>query len=101
MNNITVDVSGALDLNLNNGLSLEDTDPIYVNVKGDIMHGNLNMNKHLIQNVSKPEEEKDAVNKKYVDNIVDNIQVILINKIQETSTYLVDKYKNLSKILTQ
>ena len=68
-NNIAVDVSGAIDFNFNNGLTIEDTDPIYVNVKGDIMQGNLNMNNNIIQNISEPKEEKDVTNKKYVDDV--------------------------------
>ena len=69
MSNYTVDVTGGINFNINNGeLKIEDTDPIYVNTKGDLMHGDLNMNNHFIKNVGDPKEDNDVVTKKYFDN---------------------------------
>ena len=107
-NNYPVDVTGGINININNndGLRIEDTDPIYLNVKGDIMHGNLNMNNHFIKNVGDPKEDNDVVTKKYLDS-----KVAATNKDQHkkenifTSQYKIFKFpkdiEEYKKFITQ
>lgn len=104
MNNITVDVSGAINFNLNNGLSIEETDPIYVNVKGDIMHGNLNMNNNIIQNIGIPKDDLDVSNKKYVDDVFSPLYVkyqLIKKTIDDTSKDLTDKFNNIKNYVNE
>ena len=49
-------------------LDLDFTDERYVNIVGDIMQGDLNMNNNRITNISLPSQNSDVVNKEYVDS---------------------------------
>ena len=94
-NYTTVDVTGGMNFNINNnGLTIEDTDPIYVNTKGDIMHGNLNMNNHFIKNVGDPKEDNDVVTKKYLNTELNNMkkQKPKENLCNSTSQYKIFKF---------
>ena len=50
-----------------------------VSKSGDIMYGDLNLNRHSIKNLANPEEESDSVNKGFLDSkfirFKDNIQL--------------------------
>ena len=55
-----------------NTINLRHTDKLYVNTSGDLMEGELNMNNNKITNIATPTNDKDAVNKKYVnDNTIE------------------------------
>ena len=44
-------------------------DQNYVNVEGDTLQGDLDLNNHRITNVGSPSDDKDCVPKGYVDNL--------------------------------
>ena len=44
-------------------------DQNYINVEGDTLQGNLDLNNHRITNVGSPSDDKDCVPRKYVDNL--------------------------------
>ena len=41
----------------------------YINVEGDTLQGNLDLNSHRITNVGSPSDDKDCVPKGYADNL--------------------------------
>ena len=45
------------------------SDQNYINVEGDTLQGNLDLNNHRITNVGSPSDDKDCVPKGYVDNL--------------------------------
>ena len=42
------------------GLSYNNANSLFLNVGGDTMHGNINMNEHNITNISNPKTSKDT-----------------------------------------
>ena len=44
-------------------------DQNYINVEGDTLQGDLDLNNHKITNVGSPSDDKDCVPKGYVDNL--------------------------------
>ena len=52
----------------NSGLELKDVEPLFLNERGDVMRGTLNMNGNKIINVSSnPINNDEVVNKEYID----------------------------------
>ncbi len=50
-------------------------DTVYLNVSGDVMEGNINMNNNSITNVPNPTSQGDAANKAYVDAALEGLSV--------------------------
>ena len=68
-----------------------------VNVDGDTMHGNLNMDWHTLSNVKFPLNSCDATNKLYVQICTerDEIDVEKLCKIGEIISLILNKYESL------
>ena len=79
----------------------------YINEEGDSMKGNLELNNYRITNLGDPENETDAVNKKYLDKIlrfeIEKIKKYFEKEISETnknlriSTYISSARSDLMK----
>ena len=62
-----IDISFNTDDKLNKYATKTYSDQSYINVEGDLMQGNLNMNDHKIVGLAEPTDSKDCVTKSYVD----------------------------------
>jgi len=104
-----VDCTGAgININVNGGVSVESMETIFVNQRGDTMHGNLNMNNHKIINIPLPSESLEVVNKEYVDKVSDNIFKLvdrykgtLTKSLDETSLKIMDKINTVYNSLSE
>ena len=61
-----IDISFKTD---SNAVATTYNDQNYINVEGDTLQGNLDLNNHKITNVGSPTEPSDCVSKQYVDNL--------------------------------
>ena len=69
-----IDISFNTDDKLNKYATKTYSDQSYINVEGDLMQGNLNMNDHKIIGLAEPTDSKDCVTKSYVDRrLTENI----------------------------
>ena len=65
-----IDISFESDTDLSNFASKTYNDQNYINVEGDTLQGDLDLNNHKITNVSTPTADKDCVPKDYVDSLI-------------------------------
>ena len=65
-----IDISFKTDSDPSDFTSKTYNDQNYINVEGDTLQGDLNLNNHKITNVGTPTDDKDCVSKSFVDNLI-------------------------------
>ena len=88
---------GSLNTNsVNYNELINKSKSIFVEESGDTMEGNLDLNQHRIINLQTPIDDNDAVNKKYIYLVIENIESFMKQKIEILEKSINGKIENIN-----